>query len=423
MPSGRADFRPFHGTFEHQDWETLAAEGQNNPVWDQDGKYEVTYVVTRSAEFQHTVKEADTAGTGLFGAYFVGKHLDQGGLLGTQQDPELDFNWDPEYGPVETDVELGEDGCWSARWTGYVEPLYSEVYTFGVYTDGGVRVWVDQQLVIDEWASVSEGEQVGTVLLVGAVLYDIQVDYLPGLYEKKLQLSWASVSQAKETISSSALRTAANLLAGGSNRLYVLPTVVCASSSAIAGPGLSIATAGISASFTVWSKDMYGNLRDDALDFFQARIVPDAPETGVVYAGTGSATLPLADALAVALTSCENAAVFFWSMCRTGLTESHSRPCCDPQHLSDRGKWCGCRPVLPGTDVVDCAESRLAGNLLRLPRVRQSSARSRIRKLHRLQRQEQPGPVSLQRRQRRRQPGEQRDVERALGRLGPAVDV
>ena len=43
--------------------------------------------------------------------------------------------------------------AFSARWTGRVEPRFSEEYTFSVYATGGVRLWVDGELLIDEWAA------------------------------------------------------------------------------------------------------------------------------------------------------------------------------------------------------------------------------------------------------------------------------
>jgi hypothetical protein len=66
-------------------------------------------------------------------------------------------------------------------------------------------------------------------------------------------------------------------ISGGDLQLDLLPTVVSSTVSTISGPGLSIATAGIAASFNVMSKDMYGNLRDDCNDMMFVRMVPDAP--------------------------------------------------------------------------------------------------------------------------------------------------
>jgi hypothetical protein len=66
----------------------------------------------------------------------------------------------------------------------------------------------------------------------------------------------------KAIIPSEYLLTNRQLLGGGDSILITLPAVICASQSNLSGNGLTLATAGISASFSVWSRDMYGNLRD-----------------------------------------------------------------------------------------------------------------------------------------------------------------
>ncbi len=38
-----------------------------------------------------------------------------------------------------------------SRWQGFVKPRYSETYTFHASSDDGVRLWVDNRLVIDKW--------------------------------------------------------------------------------------------------------------------------------------------------------------------------------------------------------------------------------------------------------------------------------
>jgi hypothetical protein len=40
---------------------------------------------------------------------------------------------------------------YSARWTGQIEPRFSEEYCFHTYSNDGARLWIDGQLVIDDW--------------------------------------------------------------------------------------------------------------------------------------------------------------------------------------------------------------------------------------------------------------------------------
>lgn len=40
---------------------------------------------------------------------------------------------------------------YSVRWTGFLLPQYSEAYTFYLGAGGGFRLWINQQLIADEW--------------------------------------------------------------------------------------------------------------------------------------------------------------------------------------------------------------------------------------------------------------------------------
>ena len=61
----------------------------------------------------------------------------------------MDFNW----GTGSPDPSIGAD-TFSVCWQGEVEPQYTETYTFYVYTDDGVKLWVDGQLLINDWGTI-----------------------------------------------------------------------------------------------------------------------------------------------------------------------------------------------------------------------------------------------------------------------------
>ena len=71
-------------------------------------------------------------------------------------DPTVGFNW----GFGSPDPTIGSE-TFSVRWTGQIEPLHSENYIFYTTSDDGVRLWVNDQLIIDNWtfhgATVDEG--------------------------------------------------------------------------------------------------------------------------------------------------------------------------------------------------------------------------------------------------------------------------
>jgi hypothetical protein len=58
----------------------------------------------------------------------------------------VDFNW----GTGSPDPSIAADN-FSARWTGQVQPVSTQAYTFYTVSDDGVRLWVNNQLVIDNW--------------------------------------------------------------------------------------------------------------------------------------------------------------------------------------------------------------------------------------------------------------------------------
>jgi hypothetical protein len=90
------------------------------------------------------VTTPDAPGTGLTGTYFSDEDLTTPVL--TRTDPTINFNWSTGS----PDPIVPADG-FSARWTGRVKAQYSENYTFTFKADDGVRLWVNGQLLIDQW--------------------------------------------------------------------------------------------------------------------------------------------------------------------------------------------------------------------------------------------------------------------------------
>ncbi|MFC4099004.1 fibronectin type III domain-containing protein [Paenibacillus xanthanilyticus] len=139
-------------------------------------------------------------GNGLTAQYYDMSDLTN--LFVTRIDPNIDFNWDhgsPAAG-------MGEN-TWSARWTGKVQPQYSETYTFTSNTDDGVRVWVNNQLIIDKWVGQGATEWNGTIALAAGVKYDIKVEYFDDGGGALAQLYWSSASQPKQIVPQSRLFT------------------------------------------------------------------------------------------------------------------------------------------------------------------------------------------------------------------------
>lgn len=79
-------------------------------------------------------------------------------------------------------------------------PRYSETYTFYTQSDDGVRLWVNGQLLINNWTYHGWTENSGTITLQAQQRYDIKMEYFQGCCGAVAALSWSSPSQAKEVI-------------------------------------------------------------------------------------------------------------------------------------------------------------------------------------------------------------------------------
>lgn len=93
----------------------------------------------------------------------------------------------------------------SVKWSGQIEPKYSETYTFYTFSNDGVRLWVDGQPVIANWTNHSGAEDRGTISLSAGRKYDIKLDYYQSGGGSTIKLFWSSDSQQKEIIPASQL--------------------------------------------------------------------------------------------------------------------------------------------------------------------------------------------------------------------------
>ncbi len=125
-------------------------------------------------------------------------------LLLTRIDPTVDFDWSTTK-PVSGDFEV--------RWTGMIEAPNSETYTFHTNADGGVRLWVNNELIIDTWSDWVKWQanwgaftgdpyqRSGDITLAGGKKYEIILEYG---YEgnNRCELSWSTPTMTQEIIPS-----------------------------------------------------------------------------------------------------------------------------------------------------------------------------------------------------------------------------
>ncbi|HTB84156.1 MAG TPA: chitobiase/beta-hexosaminidase C-terminal domain-containing protein [Candidatus Sulfotelmatobacter sp.] len=97
----------------------------------------------------------------------------------------------------------------NVRWTGAAQPIFSDTYTFFTTTDDGVRLWINNQLVIDSWTDQSATRS-NSITLVGQQRYNIRMDYYHNTGNAVASLSWSTPDMSKVIIPQSQLYTASN---------------------------------------------------------------------------------------------------------------------------------------------------------------------------------------------------------------------
>jgi hypothetical protein len=152
------------------------------------------------APFIRIVAGGGGGGTGLNGEYYDNMNLTQRKL--TRTDATVNFDW----AAGSPSASIGVD-TFSVRWTGQVQPQFSETYAFYTRTDDGVRLWVNGQLLIDKWIDQGPTEWSGSIALTGGTKYNIQMDYYENGGGAVAQLSWSSPSTPKAIIPQSRLFT------------------------------------------------------------------------------------------------------------------------------------------------------------------------------------------------------------------------
>jgi len=149
-------------------------------------------VITRNV-FGGTVTPVGT-GAGVKAEYYNSTNFTSPAVTRTDAVINNDFNGvSPDPGIVNTDN-------YSVLWTGEVQPLYSETYTFYTNTDNGVRLWVNGVQLIDSWIDQPVSEKSGTIALAGGQKYDIKMEYYHLTGHAVSKLSWSSATTVKTII-------------------------------------------------------------------------------------------------------------------------------------------------------------------------------------------------------------------------------
>ena len=160
--------------------------------------------LTSSDDVVVTVNPAPNGGgTGLQGQYFNDPngttHFST--LVLSRIDPTVNFDWG--IGAAGPGLQLDN---FSVRWTGKVQAVIAGSYVFSTSADDGVRLWINGQLVIDNWVDQPETlRDSAPITLVAGQLYDVRMEFYDHEEDAIARLMWAYPGQTRTAIPQSQL--------------------------------------------------------------------------------------------------------------------------------------------------------------------------------------------------------------------------
>lgn len=132
-------------------------------------------------------------GMGLKGEYFSGSNFDS--LVTAKIDRKIDFDWKAGS----PDEKLGNDQ-FSVRWTGQIQALYSEQYSFYLTSDDGAKLTINGVVLFDSFSATGLSEKSGTIQLQAGEKYDITLEYREQTGNASCMFEWESNSQVRQIV-------------------------------------------------------------------------------------------------------------------------------------------------------------------------------------------------------------------------------
>ena len=153
-------------------------------------------VLTSSDDITVTVNPATA--NGLTARYYrdpgTGAHFAT--LALTRVDSTVNFTW----GTAAPAAGVTADN-FSVRWTGQVQAPVTGIYRFSTVSDDGIRLWINGQLVINNWTDHAPTTNTSAAIsLTAGVRYTVTLEY----YEKgggaTARLQWSYTGQSLQVI-------------------------------------------------------------------------------------------------------------------------------------------------------------------------------------------------------------------------------
>jgi hypothetical protein len=149
-----------------------------------------------------------TSSNGLFAEYFDGIHFTSNRV--TRTDAAVQFDW----GSGQPHPSIAAD-TFTVRWTGQLLAPRTGTYTFTTRSDDGVRLWVDNKLLVDNWTDHAATDNSGQVTLTAGQRYNIRLDYFENGGAAVMKLDWTVPGAGRAAVPTANLFPSATSGGGG----------------------------------------------------------------------------------------------------------------------------------------------------------------------------------------------------------------
>jgi len=166
---------------------------------------------------------------GLLATYYA--KPDFAGRTFTRVEPGIDLNFSG------VNLPPGISNSFSVRWSGQVRAEHAETYTFHALADEGVRLWVNDRLLINEWSQFGYSEYRQDMLLEAGEWYDVMLETRNNSGTAIARLIWSSPSTAKVLVPATHLLPSRSAMPRGQSREERSPAgVLLRNGTFLAGP-------------------------------------------------------------------------------------------------------------------------------------------------------------------------------------------
>ena len=131
---------------------------------------------------------------GVKAEYFANRTLTGTPFL-TQIEAEINHAWGDPGGPAPSVVDQ-----FSARWTADLEIAVADTYTFITNSDDGVRLWLDDKRIINNWTDHAPTNNLSKPIKLDPGIYSLRMEYYEAGGGATAQLSWETPTVARQII-------------------------------------------------------------------------------------------------------------------------------------------------------------------------------------------------------------------------------